>query len=572
MIAGCASLGCVSLGSVLQDPGAIVDTLAFAPLRLSLRGVDTGTSFQANSLDMTETQSQPTTCRFVLVNPAYIPEEGDPVLLRFHDYILFAGTIDRITKQTWDLRVFSYECEALDHSFILMRRRVRRNFTDAPIVNILSSLLEIELAGEQLTIGRIESPSVLPLVDAKNAPAFDICRDMAAMTGQIFYVSPQGTIEMRSTTLPTTPFPLTESVFELSGTGIRSDREAYRNVQLVIVTGTPLNGGEALTVMVERANDDQIADRAAIEGGSGRYEAIEEVTHPTSNARAQLVLLGEGVANGLLGLAGTVRTTLTGTVRGYGFHAGQVATVTLPTFGVSGEFEIQRVRTSDQFGTGLLRHELELVSSGLQMRAWDRWLKVVRQGKVLVHSLFVSTESVNTQLYTTPGVYNFEVPVDVTLLTIETQGGSGGGGGGAKNKTGYVSAYGGKGGNSGSCVSSVSVTPGETLTVTVGSRGLGGATHSNFDETTYGINGTSGTASSVKRGATVLSQANGGTRGTGGAASEDATFLNGTNGANGGGSDGIVTVGGGKIGGSKGNGASLTNGGNGQHGSVEVRW
>ena len=331
MMAGGAALGSVSVGSVLQDPGAIVDPLALNPVRLTVRGVDAGDFFQVDSLDLTDTQSQAMTCQFVLINPDIAPSVGDPVLVRFHDYLLFAGEIDSIKRETAGLAVFYYTCDCLDQSFILMRRRLRRNFTQVPIHTILTSILENELLGENISIGTIDSRSTIPLVDAKNAPIYDVCRDMAAMTGQILTIEGDGRIQMRSTSVMTAPVSLTESNAELTGTGITDDRETYRNVQIVVVTGTPPEGQDAAVVSVERRNDDQIADRAAVEGGTGQYESIEEITHPTSNAGADLSLLGIGVANALLSLAGTPRRTFSCVTRGYGFRAGQVCTCLLYT-------------------------------------------------------------------------------------------------------------------------------------------------------------------------------------------------------------------------------------------------
>ncbi len=69
------------------------------------------------------------------------------------------------------------------------------------------------------------------------------------------------------------------------------------------------------------------------------------------------------------------------------------------------------------------------------------------------------------QTYTTPGLYTFTVPASVSTLTVEIVGGGGSGGG---NGTGG-------GGGGGYSKGVLSVTPGSTLAVKVGTFGLGAA-------------------------------------------------------------------------------------------------
>jgi hypothetical protein len=141
--------------------------------------------------------------------------------------------------------------------------------------------------------------------------------------------------------------------------------------------------------------------------------------------------------------------------------------------------------------------------------------------------------------YTTPGTSTWICPADVTVVSILCVGGGGGGGG-------YVNSIGGSGGGGGALAYSnyVSVTPGNSYTVTVGAGGISGAIGNNP--------GTAGTTSSVKLNETVICQANGGRGG-------------GANGASGG-SGGEFFGSGGGNGGSGGpglGGSNLTSGGGG---------
>ena len=135
------------------------------------------------------------------------------------------------------------------------------------------------------------------------------------------------------------------------------------------------------------------------------------------------------------------------------------------------------------------------------------------------------------QAYTTAGTYSFVVPTNVTSICAVTVGGGGSGGDSA---SGYSGGAGGAGGLS--WKNNIAVTPGETLTVVVGARGV----------ITSPINGGQ---SSISRSATQLVYANGGngggngvfrgpTGGTGGTggATLDASFGGGSGGNGGSGS------------------------------------
>ena len=126
------------------------------------------------------------------------------------------------------------------------------------------------------------------------------------------------------------------------------------------------------------------------------------------------------------------------------------------------------------------------------------------------------------QNFTSSGT--FTVPAGVTSIAVLCIGGGGGGGGSEdSDETG-----GGGGGGALAYVNNLSVTAGESLTVTVGSGGNGGG---------GGGNGSSGGSSSLARGGTTLVQANGGGggqhRGSGGSGGTVSTGTGGSGGQGG---------------------------------------
>jgi len=152
-----------------------------------------------------------------------------------------------------------------------------------------------------------------------------------------------------------------------------------------------------------------------------------------------------------------------------------------------------------------------------------------------------STIAVGQISFTTPGTYSWTVPTDILDgITVVAVGG-GGGGGGAGNANGK----GGGGGGALAYVNKISVTPGETLTVRVGTGGQPGIVPTST--------ASDGGNSYVKRGAISLVEAGGGKKGND--ISLDGNFN--------GGLGGTVIVGAGGSGGSGGPGSSGGGGGGG---------
>lgn len=111
-----------------------------------------------------------------------------------------------------------------------------------------------------------------------------------------------------------------------------------------------------------------------------------------------------------------------------------------------------------------------------------------------------STISVGQSSFITPGTYSWTVPTDVTAISVVAVGG---GGGGALGNSG-----GAGGGGALAYVNHISVTPGETLTVGVGTSGIGATLSSGIGSIAF-----NGGNSYLKRSATSLVEAGGGEKG-----------------------------------------------------------
>lgn len=161
----------------------------------------------------------------------------------------------------------------------------------------------------------------------------------------------------------------------------------------------------------------------------------------------------------------------------------------------------------------------------------------------------------NTVVYNTAGSGTFTVPTGVTSLVVKAWGAGGGGGNG-----GASTGIGGGGGGGGFAQSTLTVTPGTSLTYNVGSGGLSNST------ARYAGNGGGFTA--LLNGATYLIQAGGG----GGGGGTTGTANGGQGGAGGGTSGTAGTAGSGTatVGGGGGAGTTAAGGAGGTAGTTGV--
>jgi len=167
----------------------------------------------------------------------------------------------------------------------------------------------------------------------------------------------------------------------------------------------------------------------------------------------------------------------------------------------------------------------------------------------------VETFPVGQTPYTSAGTYTFTVPSNCTSISAVTIGGGGGGGGCDGNQVRGETNNGGGGG--GLAYGTIAVTPGETLTVAVGSGGNAGGDDSP---------GTAGGTTTISRGATVLLSGGGGAGGqyrsqgspaaAGGASGGTLRIGGGSGGASGTGSNNSGATGGGGAGGYSGAGGA----------------
>ena len=118
-------------------------------------------------------------------------------------------------------------------------------------------------------------------------------------------------------------------------------------------TGTPISSTDTLTIvyqgyfpiLVQSYTQSAIDERAAVEGGSGVYEAIEQREEINRSSLAM------DYAIGLLRKYGHIPQQLDIETDQTGLRAGQLMRVVLPRFGIDAQYLLQRVERQDFTGT-----------------------------------------------------------------------------------------------------------------------------------------------------------------------------------------------------------------------------
>lgn len=512
-----AGLNLGALADAPPPPPPPEEEIVIAPFTIEIAGEVVQPLI--NSLSINNELGRQGSASFMLANAASVPIVGQDVGIYWYNDILFGGSIDRVAVETNNTETFkTYRVECVDYSYLLFRRKVRQKWTNVQWGVIAAQTMY----AEGFTVGTMDPLGVnafLPVVESDNGNVHDLLSETAAAIGCIFYVDHQKIAHLVRANLPAAPAVLDTTIVESAE--VEYDRETYRNKQTIIVTGTPPNSStDPLTVSYTRQNDEQIADRAAIEGSNGIYNDIESITHPTSNAIDDLQKLSVAYAKLRLGIQGSIRQMVTVRTRATGFTAGQEATLDLPSLGLEGTWAIQKAMIREESGRFAIT-TLELTRSNLLRRSQELWLEIVRRGKIIAIPPTTGSTTLSAA-FTTPGTTAWVVPGGVLQIQITCSGAGGGGGGGAKYQVGNLirTAAGGPGGNGGLAVSVLSVTPGESLTIIIGAAGTAGVTNSATYPTspTSGTAGVAGGTTSVKRGATTLIYATGGFGGGGGQA------------------------------------------------------
>jgi hypothetical protein len=521
----------------------------------------------ADSVNIEENGDGITRARCRVVNPTVAIAEGKRFEIIWRAEKVFAGLIRTMTIDADQAEsALFYDIEADGWDSLLARHTVTASYANKTVGFILRDVITTKTAldTDGVVPGIMDEGSSLILCEADHVRASEFIRDVSGAGGGVAYLDPYKRLQFR---------PVTGDASDVEITNARAEKiqhigdiDSYRNRQIVKVIGA-----DGTTTVTETRDDlAQQAVRVTDEGGSGIYEAYESITHPTSSVSGELSILGQTVGYVQLRTYSRNARRVIVTMREPVPRLGQLVTLDLPGFTLSGQYVVMRKTWTEVAHSWVF--ELEFWESSFQKLALESLLRIVAAGKAAVS---VSANVFpNVQLFSTVGAHIWVVPGGVTTAQFTCYGGSGGAGGYWKYATPIPFecnkiAYGGNGGNSGKAVTILGVVPAQVYDIVVGAKGVkgvfgdpgspcSGASH-------LATAGTSGTNSSVSISAVTKCQGNGA---VGGAQATGDTFHGypGANGAHGGGIGDAVSVGGGQVGGSK---NPLSDGLN---GLVEVRW
>ncbi len=503
------------------------------------------------------------------------PPVGSMVQLSWHDHLQWAGVVENsrsVNREGTHDRVMEIQVDCASWERIAERRLTTTTYASKTTREIYLAVLA-QLANEGIEEGVIDAGVTLTLAGPRQAGDYirisELLRDVAEASGGVYDIDPFRRLNFRKETLGVGSLVMGNLV-ALHEVESNIERQDYRNVQVVRAKGT---GTSELTYTRDSA--DEIAARQAVEGGSGRYENFEEVSHPFSDDPGDVGRLAVSVAVIKLITFGRHARTVSAMLDFPRYRLGDVVTANFPEHQAAGEWRLAGVRyrsIHDQlFAT------YELVQTSVLQRNFQSWLKITQTARALVQipgtPVFSSTLVLTTsQTWIVPDANGDGTDVEVSFDLF----GAGGGGtaaypsannngqtpqfylecGATLNFFGYPAN--GLGGSPGGRATSLRTLPvGTAITITIGAGGAGSAFScaSFFDNPTPG---SQGALSSVKQGSTVIAQATGGGGGVSGVGP--------------GGAVGDFTItGGGALGGA-GGAIRLGSGGNGAAAYVEIRF
>ena len=279
-------------------------------------------------------------------------EVGQPVSMTDNKLgaAIFGGKITEIQEYTHDVECSWYQCRCQDWSEAFSRRLCKRTYENMTLGAIVADIVAQDLDDEGITTANVATgPTIVgPIVfDGYVRDAFEALKQI---TGYEYFVDPEKDLHFALSSAVASPFSLTDT--SQNWIAMRATRSLtdYRNVETV---RTNAEVGDAVsTATVE--DDTEIAARAAIEGGSGRYEHTDDVDNiQTAAAAAE-------IAQGYLTQFGSIPEAIEFETIEAGLAPGQALPITVSRPAVSGTYLIDSI-SSDVDAGAVLRHVVHAV-------------------------------------------------------------------------------------------------------------------------------------------------------------------------------------------------------------------
>jgi prophage tail gpP-like protein len=276
------------------------------------------------------------------------PLVGQRVIVRMDSVAIFKGTVDRIAeRKVAGSDVMHFHIEAVDQSIMFERRLITfdRSYIDETAGFIVRDIVATFLTGEDISVNSVSDGPTLPdtVTVEKYKSLSEAMDQIAELADMVWFLTPSGNLAFYPRADRVSPFTIGEAtgcppapnVHPLEGTvRVRETREKYRNRQTVIY-----NEGEDEVTVNDTAEQ---AARAAVEGGTGIYHAVEEAEDIETLDEAT------NLADALLRRYAVISSAVDFAIRTSGLKPGQTVTITLPAHNIAAEFLIDKVTMQDE--------------------------------------------------------------------------------------------------------------------------------------------------------------------------------------------------------------------------------
>ncbi len=356
------------------------------------------------------------------------PAIGSLVQLSWHGHLQWAGVVENsrsVNREGTHDRVLEIQIDCASWERIAERRLTVATYSNNTTREIYLDVLDNYLDSEGIVEGVIDAGLSLTFAGPRQEGDYirvsELLRDVAEASGGMYDIDPFRRLNFRKDTLGAGSLVM-GSLVVLHEVESNIERQDYRNVQIIRVKGT---GSSEQTYTREIA--DEIIARQIIEGGTGRYENYENVSHPFSDDPGEVGRLAVSAAIVKLNTFGRHARTLRGQLNFPRYRLGDVVGANFPEHQASGTWQLAGVRYRSV--KDLLFADYELVQTSVLQRNFQGWLKITQAGRALVQipgtPVFGSTLILTTsQTWIVPDANGDGSPVEVSFDLF----GSGGGG------------------------------------------------------------------------------------------------------------------------------------------------
>lgn len=265
----------------------------------------------------------------VPVGHAFRPVDGMTVEIFEGATVRFGGILlepsEKEIGDRDDNAFVEFDCQASDYNLLADRRIVSATYENTAFETIVADIVTTYMSGEGITITGVESGAALTKLVFNYVTVTEAFNILSDATGKAWWIDETKDLNFKATTSEAAPADL-DGDNTLAGTvKVRSDRQKYRNSQIVRA-GTP-----EFSIIAQETDDTEIAARAALENTSGIYEKVTDAQEVTDGTVAL------ELAEDLIERFALVTKIIECKTRTAGYLAGQAVTVDFPNHDINSQ-------------------------------------------------------------------------------------------------------------------------------------------------------------------------------------------------------------------------------------------